>query len=59
MSMPPYGTAMHEAIASGELNTMKATARRAEEHLAEFGDVAAALEVLKAAIAKLERRGTK
>lgn len=55
--VPMYGTPIHEAAASGDLERMKAVARQAEEWLRETGDVAAALEALKLEIAKLERRG--
>lgn len=55
MSIPPYGTAIREAVASGDLEEMRRVAGDAEEHLKEVGDVAAALELLKAEIAKAER----
>lgn len=51
----PYGPAMHAAIASGDLEEMRAVAREAEEHLKETGDVSVALEALRAEIAKAER----
>ena len=50
-----YGTAIHQAIATGDLNQMKALASQAQQHLTEYGNVGAALEVLKAEIAKLEK----
>lgn len=53
--VPPYGTAIHEAVASGDLGKMKETARQAEAFLQEHGNVSAALEALKIEIAKLER----
>lgn len=53
----PYGVAIHEAAASGDLQRMKAMVMQAEEWLRETGDVSAALEALKLEIAKLERRG--
>ncbi len=49
-----YGVAIHKAIASGDLEEMQKVCREAEEHLAQHGDVSAALEGLKAEIAKLE-----
>lgn len=52
--VPPYGVTMRDAVASGDLARMKEAAAEAEEHLREYGDVAAALEVLKFEIAKLE-----
>jgi hypothetical protein len=57
MEVLPYGVAIHEAVASGDLDRMRATAKQAEEHLRRTGDVAAALEALKVEIAKLERGG--
>jgi hypothetical protein len=57
MSVPPYGTAIQEAIAKGDLDELRAVAKRAERYLAEHGNVPAALEVLKAEIAKAERGG--
>jgi hypothetical protein len=53
---PPYGTAIQQAVASGDLAEMKRVAREAEEFLAVHGDLRAALEVLKIEIHKLERR---
>ena len=47
-----YGVIIHQAIASGDAKKMQAVARQAEEHLAEYGDVGAALTALKAAIAQ-------
>jgi hypothetical protein len=52
----PYGPAIHQAIAGGELAHMKATLKHAEEFLAEVGDIPAALELLKAEIVKLEHK---
>jgi HPt (histidine-containing phosphotransfer) domain-containing protein len=52
---PLYGVSIHEASASGDLTRMKEVARQAEGLLAETGDVSAALEVLKAEIAKASR----
>jgi hypothetical protein len=57
MTVLLYGVAIQEAAASGDLEKMKAVARRAEEHLRETGDVATALKALKVEIAKLERGG--
>ena len=54
--VPPYGVAIQQAIAASDLAQMKRVAREAEEHLKETGNVAAALEVLKIEIAKLEAR---
>ena len=52
----PYGTAIHQAIAGGDLAKMKAVAAEAERHLHEYGNVSAALEGLKIEIAKLEKK---
>ena len=49
----PYGPAIQQAVASGNLKTMKSVAKAAEKHLAEHGDVRSALAVLKLEIAKL------
>lgn len=51
-----YGVAIHEAVASGDLEKMKAVARQAEEHVKEWGNVPAALEALKLEISKLQKR---
>lgn len=55
----PYGNAIHQAIATGDLAQMKATAKLAEQHLAQHGDVSAALEALKVEIAKLQQQKKK
>ena len=52
-----YGPAMREAAAKGDLEEMRSLAQQAEEHLREHGDVPAAVEVLKAEIAKAEGEG--
>lgn len=49
----PYGVAIQQAVASGDLEQMKAAAARAEEWLSEVGDVSAALEHLRIEIARL------
>jgi Domain of unknown function (DUF1843) len=55
-AVPPYGTAIQQAIARGELAEMKRVAREAEEFLAAHGDIRAALEILKVEIHKLEQQ---
>lgn len=55
--IPLYGVAIQEAVASGDLARMKEVARQAEEHLREVGNVSAAHEALKLAIARMERSG--
>jgi uncharacterized protein DUF1843 len=54
--VPPYGVAIQEAVASGDLKKMKAAAQQAEAYLKESGNVPAALEALKLEIAKLEKK---
>lgn len=54
-SIKPYGVAIQEAIATGDLNKMKVVSRQAEEYLEKSGDISAALQVLKIEIAKLEK----
>lgn len=54
--VPPYGTAIHDAIAQGDLAEMKKVAREAEKFLAVHGDIRAALEALRIEIYKLEHR---
>jgi hypothetical protein len=49
-----YGATIHNAVASGDLDQMKKIAAEAEAHLQAHGNVSAALETLKAEIAKLE-----
>lgn len=51
---PLYAVTIHHCIAGGELQKMKDLCIQAEKHLADHGDVRAALEVLKAEIAKAE-----
>ncbi|HEX4495137.1 MAG TPA: DUF1843 domain-containing protein [Thermoanaerobaculia bacterium] len=57
--LPPYGVAINEAVASGDLAKMKAVAAQAEEHLRQVGNVSAALEALKLEISKLEKKAYK
>ncbi|MGZ8182983.1 MAG: DUF1843 domain-containing protein [Methylobacter sp.] len=54
--IPPYGVAIQEAVASGNLNKMKEVCHQAEEHLKNAGNISAALQMLKIEIAKLEKR---
>ena len=56
IAQPLYAVTIHHCIALGELQKMKALANEAEKQLAEHGDVRAALEVLKAEIAKAETK---
>jgi hypothetical protein len=52
-----YGPAIHEAIAKGDLEELRSLQGQAEEQLKETGNLAAALEVLNAEVAKLEAQG--
>lgn len=54
--VPLYGVTIHRCIAGGDLQKMKELCAEAEKQLAEHGDVRAALEVLKAEIAKAEAK---
>ena len=54
--VPPYGVAIQQAIASGDLNQMKQVVKQAEAYLQEHGDIRSALEVLKVEIAKHESK---
>ena len=54
MPITPYGPAIQQAVASGNLKNMQAVAKAAEQHLAEYGDVSSALEALRIEIAKLQ-----
>jgi hypothetical protein len=51
-----YAPPIHRCIAKGDLGEMKALVKEAEEYLHQHGNVAAALELLKAEIAKLEAK---
>jgi hypothetical protein len=53
---PLYAPTIHHCYAKGDLGEMKAMAAEAERYLHENGDVAAALEILKSEIAKLEKK---
>jgi hypothetical protein len=55
MSIKPYGVAVTDAIASGDLARLKEAEAAAEAHLQEYGDIPALLAVLKVEIAKLEK----
>jgi hypothetical protein len=56
MDVRPYGVAIQQAIASGDVAKMKAVAKQAEQHVKDYGNVPAALEALKIEIAKLEAK---
>jgi len=55
-AVPLYGVTIHRCIATGDLAKMKEMRTEAEKQLAEQGNISAALEVLKAEIAKAEAK---
>jgi hypothetical protein len=54
--VPLYGVTIHKCIAGGDLQKMKDLCAEAEKQVATYGDVSAALEVLKSEIAKAEAK---
>jgi uncharacterized protein DUF1843 len=52
---PPYGPPIQQAIARGNVAEMKALLKRAETVLAQQGDLATAVALLRTEIAKLEK----
>ena len=54
MSRLLYGVAIHDAIASGDLNRMKALAHEAEAFLEKHGDVRASLQALESEMARID-----
>jgi cob(I)alamin adenosyltransferase len=52
--VPLYAATIHHCVSKGDLDEMKALVIKAEKHLKDHGDVAAALKALQAEIAKLE-----
>ncbi len=53
----PYGAAIHQSMAGGDLQKMKLVATQTEQYLAQYGDVRPALAMLHAEIARLEAKG--
>jgi hypothetical protein len=53
--VPPYGVAIQQAIAKGDLAHMKQVAKDVEDYLNQAGNLPAALTILKAEIAKAEK----
>ncbi len=53
-SLPPYGVAIQQAIASGDAGKMKQAAKDAEKHLKQYGDIAGGLKDLQAEIDRLD-----
>ena len=54
--VPPYGEAIQQAVASGDLARMKGVAKDAEAFIAQWGNVPEALEALRLEIAKAEAK---
>ncbi|AOJ07785.1 hypothetical protein WS62_05340 [Burkholderia sp. ABCPW 14] len=52
----PYGVAIHQAIAGGDLAQMKTLRAQAQALLSQQGNLSAALELLEAEIARLEQK---
>jgi hypothetical protein len=55
-AVPPYGVAIQQAIASGDLAEMKKVAQDAETYLTEWGDIRSSLALLQTEIAKAEKK---
>jgi len=51
--IPLYAPAIQQAIKQGDLTKMKQLLLHAEEHVAEWGDLTSALEMLKRQISRL------
>lgn len=58
ISVPPYGVAIHDAIASGDVGQMKSVAADAEKYLMEYGEIGDGLRKLKSEISRLGDRRT-
>lgn len=56
MSTSMYASAIRDAIASGDVEKMKAAAQQAEQQIKEQGDLSVALLELQAAIKKLKSK---
>jgi hypothetical protein len=50
--IPPYGVAIQDAIASGDVNKMRQVADDAEKYLQEFGEIGDGLKKLRAEIGR-------
>lgn len=48
--VPPYGPAIQDAIASGDINRMRQVADDAEKYLQEYGEIGDGLKKLRAAL---------
>lgn len=56
--IPPYGVAIQDAIASGDVDKMKSVADDAQNYLKEFGEIGDGLSRLKAEIDRLGGGGS-
>jgi len=56
MSRVPYGPAIQQAIARGNLKEMKSLVSLTEKLLTRSGDLPAVYQLLKIEIAKMEKR---
>jgi hypothetical protein len=54
--IPPYGVAIHDAIASGDVSKMQQVAGDAESYLKEYGEIGDGLKKLHAEIERLGGR---
>ncbi|HEV7645885.1 MAG TPA: DUF1843 domain-containing protein [Pyrinomonadaceae bacterium] len=52
-SLPPYGVAIHDAIASGDVSQMQQVAGDAESYLKEYGEIGDGLKKLRSEIDRL------
>ena len=50
VSLPPYGNAIQDALASGDHDKMRQVADDAEKYLQEYGEIGDGLKKLRAAI---------
>lgn len=55
--VPPYGVAIQDAIASGDIDKMRNTANDAERYLQEFGEIGDGLRKLRAEINRIGGSG--
>jgi ATP/maltotriose-dependent transcriptional regulator MalT len=53
-AIPPYGVAIHQAIAAGDADRMRALVTETETYLRNASEAGAALETLKAELRKLD-----
>ena len=56
--IPPYGVAIHDAISSGDLGTMKDAAAQAHAYLSHVDEVKAALSKLETEITAYSAKGS-